>query len=76
MSARERHTWGQDAAERQEGSSRHSKRKGSVMAIRTCHRSMCHRRVEVNGKGDHKSLISPGKLLHERLRAESDHRIQ
>ena len=48
----------------------------SVMAIRTCHRSMCHRRVEVNGKGDHKSLISPGKLFHERPRAESDHSIQ
>ena len=67
---------GKDIAERQEGNSRHSKRKRSIMAIRTCHRSMCHRRVEVNGKGDHKSLISPGKLFHERPRAESDHRIQ
>ena len=27
-------------------------------------------------KRDQKSLISPGNLLHERLRAESDHRIQ
>ena len=27
-------------------------------------------------KSDQKSFISPGKLLHERLRAESDHRIQ
>ena len=27
-------------------------------------------------KRDQKSLISPGKLLHERLRAESDHSIQ
>ena len=27
-------------------------------------------------KRDQKSFISPGKLLHERLRAESDHRIQ
>ena len=27
-------------------------------------------------KSDQKSLISPSKLLHERLKAESDHRIQ
>ena len=27
-------------------------------------------------KRDQKSLISPSKLLHERLKAESDHRIQ
>ena len=27
-------------------------------------------------KRDQKSFISPGKLLHERLRAESDHGIQ
>ena len=27
-------------------------------------------------KRDQKSFISPGKLLHERLRAKSDHSIQ
>ena len=27
-------------------------------------------------KSDQKSFITPGKLLHERVRAQSDHRIQ
>lgn len=47
-----------------------------------CHgnKDMPQKHVPQKGGGkwkrDQKSFISPGKLLHERLRAESDHRIQ
>ena len=76
MSARERHTRGQDAAERQEGNSRHSKGRRE----RHGNKDVSQKHVPQKGGGkwkrDQKSFISPGKLLHERLRAESDHRIQ
>ena len=59
MSARERHTRGQDAAERQEGKAGIPKGRGE-----------CHGNKDVPQKGgckwkrDQKSFVSPGKLLN------------
>ena len=76
MSARERYTRGQDAAERQEGKAGIPKGRGE------CHgnKDVSQKHVPQKGGGkwkrEQKSFISSGKLFQERLRAESDHRIQ
>ena len=76
MSARERHT-----RERTQQRARKAT-EGIPKGRRERHgnKDVSQKHVPQKGGGkwkrDQKSFISPGKLLHERLRAKSDHSIQ
>ena len=76
MSARERHTRARMQQRGRKATAGIPKGRGE----RHGNKDVSQKHVPQKGGGkwkrDQKSFISPGKLLHERLRAESDHGIQ
>ena len=80
MSARERHTRARMQQRGRKATAGIPKGRGEGRGERHGNKDVSQKHVPQKGGGkwkrDQKSFISRGKLLHERLRAESDHGIQ